>query len=1805
MPDQVEAPPPRPYADPDATWVSAAMAEGVTDPSILVDESWTLKQKKSWVKQFHILAPEIGRRAKAHRAKQIERHGRALDIRSEPPLLRDALGGLKHGAQDLGSVGLRALDPSEDSLADHLNRQINEEEAAYELAGADDSINDTLQSTTRGVGRSLATMVPLAATGGGGAVVIGGFAASRANQAITEAKDAGLTGIDRHNYVGRAALIEGGVAGAFQAMGAGGAEKLVVGRALSQAGAKEILKQTGYELIEENLTEILDAYNQEASKVSEPLTGAQAMELLKRTSLQTIMTMGLIQGHQGIRTHKERNNLARGMADQFGWTQEQALGVIDRATTRKGGWQKNIGQEVLDEAALSPGGLANWVLENEQAARDLAALDNPSRADWERAGLPRRPKEVREEVAGQLRGLVTELGEPSSLEQRRVAEDPGEGSPEAPPAPRPDVRGMDASTQAPRGSEGLPAEGEVDMEAWDGLGGWVVENEQAAVALVLQDDLTADEFERAGLPRPTEASREASVDRIHDFLDLIEARRTDAPPPAADAAPPAADAAPPAADAPPPAAGRQRPKSKKFKGDTGALPSKGAMSVVYHGEAQEGEEGKKAQAASMNVGEMVRLLTTAGGDVPKIFPKLSRGAAGRFRGDKGIALAKGVFLGPVIVTGTAKEVDVAEVRGELVKDTLKQFPELQEGDVVVRVVREPGGSHLKRITLYRKDPQFAGKVLAHEIGHWADYMPEGSMARGNILGRLATLRGYLKSTIEASGAVGADKKAMAKLRRAARKDVGEPSAKRGTHDYAKWQGRVTARRNEMARAQGLLLKTDVEAELRALTRWWNPFNPATDEAYTKYRHSSRELYAEALSVLLNDPAALRQRAPLFYAAWHNLLERKPAVKAAYEQVVAEVVSGVAGDKLLAGIYEGQRRGEEAVRRNAESRKRDRSFGTTVGTAFVDKFWRLHRLVAAARKRGKLTADPRHVIDAAKYTGSMIEEYERRNNEVALLLEKSNLSEQDFGTYLLLARGLHGVGEGGERAIPVVGDKAGAEKAMKALREKLGDPKIAVLEKARKMFRATREELILAKLEAVGPYDKEFVQFLRDNEHYSRFEVVDYMERRLGKGHGLGMPERVGTLREVSNPWSATMTSDMALLHAVNWNHARQATVEFLRAAGPPGAVQEADTKWNGKAHVPTETGDPNLGLVTFMRDGKLEGYYVERDVARSFEKPSDAVRAVASYMRAPAHVARLWFTVLRPGFQMFNTFFRDPIRTIVNLPAGKRPLAIYKHLFASLKAAGVEEFSGKADETLVEMRKRGLLISWGNMADVDEDTTRLEMFLGKHKKKRTWREAITSPLAGWYARFLTLGSLGETANKRAAYVFLRENQEQLGWTDEQVDHAVRHWAGSPSFVTGGELTPITNNVLLFSNAAAQGWRSDIEAFRADPYGVAARRVAYAIMPKLTVIAFATGAMSALFRALGGDDDDEAVKFADAQKNILSRVSEYDLANYTVIPLGLTEDGKAVYLRLPQDETDRVISGAMVKLLSGGDVTESLQGATTYMGDQGPGWNPVATLAAEVLQYIAGGNPYDSFRERHAVPKGIREAGGKQSHKIFSKWLWNRYGGAFVYKFGSSNPAEVRSEAEDILQLPFVSDTAGRFVKITDYGLTQKVDRAREEARAKRSKRNAQFSQAVRRDVAGEPEEGDQQLLGTDERKAEKSEAALRQRASGPLGRALASSSSHEETAAILRRFAELDPRTPGLKREQRAFLGKELYRLTSPKSDGEGWDALGDVDEKEATRALRREVRRRGGSVRVRQASGGLTAYGSRLGRMLRALRAR
>jgi hypothetical protein len=1165
------------------------------------------------------------------------------------------------------------------------------------------------------------------------------------------------------------------------------------------------------------------------------------------------------------------------------------------------------------------------------------------------------------------------------------------------------------------------------------------------------------------------------------------------------------------------------------------------------------ENSNRENPLIFGMADMLEILRLAEAKLPKIFPKIGhKDIAGRFWPVSAtIGLKADIFIGPTIKSGLSKISNVEEAKKAVLEEILEENPELTEDDIQIK--EEPAKGGKIRLTFYKIDPSFARRVAAHEIGHWTDYMPEGEIKRGNILGRLAKLKQYLKHTIDRLPTDPTQiltQKERKEIRRQAEKRVGPRPPKDEEADLEAWRREVSETYRELIEeeieSRDLITQEQVMKELRDLTHWWKPFNAEADESYTKYRYSSPELYADALSVLLNNPAALQKRAPIFYDAFFNYLERNPTFQRAYDEVMVDIRRGTSGDRSVERIYESFNEGDEVERKEME-KKNSAPFDirNTFGAMFFERFYQFQRLVNQKKKTG-LKVNPMELIDFARYTGSQIENYVRQvGQKVINYLRSKNLNDKDLGTYLALTRAIN---ERSQMANPVVGDLDSAKQALKSFREQMGPVNMDNLEAAKRQFRRIREELILDPVIKAQAHTPELINQLVENEHYATFEVIEYLDKQYGSGTGLFMFPQFGTVKNITNPVSATMKTDVSLIWALNWNQAKMGSVDFY-LSHYPNNIKDADKSWNGKRMVFKDTKEDGWGLVTFQRDGKTEGYYIDTSTAEAFRRlQNDDFNKALRLLRMAAIPARLWFTTIRPGFQLFNTLFRDPTRSIRNLPKlGRRPWVIYKDLYESLKAVKSEIVKGIDDATLEEMRRRGLLISWANYAGMDTYNTETERLLAKHSGTELWNSKITNPIKKIFSHLLLLGNIGEIANKRAGFQYLKDNQQTLGLKDEQIDHMVRHWAGSPSFITGGKATPVTNNLFLFSNAIFQGWRSDIEALKESPNAIA-KALVYGVTPKAMMLAFTTGAVVAVLKALGADDDDPVVEYAKWMGRMYDRASTYDKTNYTVIPLFESDDSKAAYLRIPQDEFGRVIGGLFYKLFEGEDFSTAkfAQDALRYMGDQGPGINPVISAALDVVNHLSGGRVYDSWRERPAVPDLEWKAPGLTKHKKFGQWFWNNYGGSFLFKFRSSNPTETKTWFDSFIQYPFMGDTIGRFFKKTNYGLVEKARRAKERAETKRTGEILDTRNAVARELGGaELTEREKGLLDGS-KYADTYRKTLQVRGGDQIQSLIDMGDTDAEKKAIIDSlFADYD-KDPAVKTVVERFIGKQLYSVTDP-----------------------------------------------------------
>lgn len=189
-------------------------------------------------------------------------------------------------------------------------------------------------------------------------------------------------------------------------------------------------------------------------------------------------------------------------------------------------------------------------------------------------------------------------------------------------------------------------------------------------------------------------------------------------------------------------------------------------------------------------------------------------------------------------------------------------------------------------------------------------------------------------------------------------------------------------------------------------------------------------------------------------------------------------------------------------------------------------------------------------------------------------------------------------------------------------------------------------------------------------------------------------------------------------------------------------------------------------------------------------------------------------------------------------------------------------------------------------------------------------------------------------------------------------------------------------------------------------------------------------------------------FGDDLKDQFEKMSEYDKTNYLVLPLGETEDGKAIYARLPHDEMGQIYSALFWKIATAAQNNESLSNLLTdvfgFVIGRGPGVTPAIGTTVNWLQFWQAKNPYDSYRGRNIIDDTTFTAGGWASTKKMIEWTSNNYG---LTSFSTYDPAKNTTFETTMQMLPGIN----RIFKVSDYGLTEKQDRIQQKSDQQRAR----------------------------------------------------------------------------------------------------------------------------------------------------------
>lgn len=915
---------------------------------------------------------------------------------------------------------------------------------------------------------------------------------------------------------------------------------------------------------------------------------------------------------------------------------------------------------------------------------------------------------------------------------------------------------------------------------------------------------------------------------------------------------------------------------------------------------------------------------------------------------------------------------------KLVKELTGDVPTLKSFKKKLGVMYARGKGEIKLAPEIFDDPVVATKVLAHEIGHIADYLPEGSLKRGNIAGRIATLNRNMKQLYRNLD----DKK--------------------------------------------------IRSQLKDLTQLWKPFDEKENPTFTKYRYSAPELYADAVSVLLNDPALLQQVAPDFYDGFFEYLSRKPEIETNYFKLLDLLGRGeeAINEDRLNRIYKGYK---EAKQKRIEISK-----AVKPAPSWLDNFTRQHitKFGSIYKKYGKTDQGNGIRVSAKQKVREALEEMQYKANQAYLFLDEVNsdmlvplkeigVSEEEFGAIIQLERQVLGDRKLLANPEGLIGDTS--ERVLKHLRTKFTEDQVKVIKQVKDRF---HQKIFSYVEEAVklGIYNKEtFDTVIEPNKNtYATFSVVKYINKNYIPS---SIKKQVGTVREIENPLNSTILKTVSLINFIEVQKGKLAVVQDYKNVFSDEYEKAKVVRGLGGRFIKFRPKE-NYEVLDYLEDGKKVGIYVDPYVKKMFDSdflsPSElhtAVRVSGAFNRVFKPVV----TSYKLSWALYSNIIRDSKRTYKNLSSampkfvkGKK-ITLAEYVTTWVKAIpGASEFAkGRLTALTKEMlANKAFTVPFtqfdpiANQESVLAPILRRYNLLPRTNVKLEGVKKVFDKTIGKVLRAIeTVGATFEATSKIAGYQITKRRIKD----GSKLGFITRNYVGTPNFVEGGSKKQMDNNIFVFSNVMIQALRTDIE-LATNPKtrsGYWWKTMQVDIIPKMLMLAAAGGLLG------------------EALKKMFDRMTEYDKTNYITVPVGMDGD-RVVYLRIPQDETGRLFSSMVWKLgraMQGGLVKPE------QVADLTAGFLPSATplwgIAGGWLNFLKGRNPYDDYRGRLIIDDYTWKAGGWPKISKMVQWTLNEAGlGAFkTYDDASKSTTEAIIEKIPVLKF---------MLKTSDYGLKERL-----------------------------------------------------------------------------------------------------------------------------------------------------------------------
>lgn len=1028
-----------------------------------------------------------------------------------------------------------------------------------------------------------------------------------------------------------------------------------------------------------------------------------------------------------------------------------------------------------------------------------------------------------------------------------------------------------------------------------------------------------------------------------------------------------------------------------------------------------------------------------------------------------------------------------------------EFPELVQlvkqltGDSpLVKKLRGALGSFYLKIKKIKIDSQMFSKdnyedllkTISHEIGHLIDFLPDETMQRGNILGRIASLKDFFEKFLPfKEGAPGAltdedIKRIEADVAQANSqpKEIDEEievttgltpqdvldvwnSITAGSNnpdllefikklsDADKKKIVIQAMKGKVADELAQFVKKEkvktgnkifvlelpenlkklvkeaigkeiekrqlwqqkkIHDEAYALSKEWRPYDEENSSPRTiAYRKSSEEIYADMISILFNSPGTLEKKAPMFFEAFMNYLDRKPEFKAVYDDLMSyvndpEKIAEARENNLKSGFKaaEEKRRTKLKIQKKNEGKRKSlyRNFFTAANP--------LLRLLPD-KKNGTDFTEQERIRDVIErmfmWKAANTAVMNRYNNKAVLPLDRAGVDFDDIGVLVTVIRNMGPAREGKANPLGFQTDDVNIG-LMERILSKYDESQQKIIQDALNNFYEINFEIAQNAYD-VGLVSSDTWQSVEKNKYnYATFKQVKYIDEQVQSAE---FKQITGGLGDIANPFVETMIKMVTVQTAALRNDAIIQSKESLEKISSD-VYKPVQFDFRGN---PREQAPDGMAIVYYKQGGKRKAFYTEQYIAEIFDKtPAGELHIVKKAFQLLLKIPRLALIKYNPTFTFGSNIVRDAKASMSHIPAilyANNKLKWYDFFTIPFNifikdATSINEADRMLRHKPSELGERMLKYGAVNpesaiFEDFDERYTSLVNMLshwpliakqlGIDKQKKSLLKKIYD-VAVWIPETFVAapGKRIELTSKIAGYRIL---EKRLG--SAQAAYYVRNYVGTPN---SSEKTGTDMSWILFARVTMQGLRNEAQlAF--SPKTAAAYWIGKAIYVGIPAV------LTALART-GFFDDEEEKKNKTGLADWYRKAGEYKTGNYQMIPLGFTEDGKAKGITIPMDPAEQFLYNNIMNFFDDEDASAKVRDAFTSGLNLLP--SPESGLEAPVAMYdyyVKGQNPVDDYTGRPVLSDQMYKIGGWDASKQMLKYSINKLGIAKIPYYDQS------------------------------------------------------------------------------------------------------------------------------------------------------------------------------------------------------------